>query len=275
MKSLHRAGMMCGMLGLAAALWAAPALPGYSGNAAFPTAETAAAGSLQAAVAFDNNSAYYMYAAKPDYPIRLLYGASARSEVGATFNPTVIGEDDANIWSLHAKHRFTASPLGFAVAAGARYARSHSRIPLPPPPYGPGGKLSGNESTLIGYIAGTRALALPEGAPAVNATLGLHYNWQDTDFNLPGTPSTRQSLRAFLGLDATFANGLRLSAEVQSKKEEEDEKAVYAFAARCPVAGNAMAEIGYTNLDPTGILGLSDGKIFAGVTLRLSGGTAE
>ena len=186
---------------------------------------------------------------KDAFPVRALYGAGERAEIGVAYNLTKAVDDTANTWSVNAKYLTPFTCCGFSWATGVLFASTDVK--------GVDEKL--NTSDL--YLVGTRNFVISPALSHVNGSVGLRW----TRVKDGGTTS---GFRLFAGAGTTLGGKLNLSAEFATKQHRLDVDNLYALTARYPFSTAVTGEIGYTNADPfLAITGTDVGKIFLGINV--------
>ncbi|MHB0938150.1 MAG: hypothetical protein ACYDCO_03950 [Armatimonadota bacterium] len=237
MKKLLILGMIAT---LACSAFAYPTLAGPTGLVTVPDAAVASTG--QFLVAAD----YYNTDPDSTIPVRFVYGVGENFEVGALYAI----QSDASAWGVNAKYRlpFALGPAGLAV--GAQYFTSDDL----------------EETAMQLYAVGTLALMeATDTTPAFNGSLGV--NWTSDEVDVPLIGYDEDAIRIFAGVEAVFANNLRIVAEYQTENEDFELDSTWSVAARYPFTNALTAQIGMTNtFGPIPLFGIDDRNLFAGVS---------
>lgn len=236
MKKMFVLGMAAAALAIATAAYAYPTLTGPTGGATLPNAAVVPAGQLQLAADWVNTD--------PDaaFPIRATYGLGSNFELGAAY----IVQSDANTWDINAKYATALKVLDFSWALGAQYLTSND---------------TDMKATQV-YFVGSRPFDL--SGMTLNGTVGV--NWTKISDGID-----EDAIRLFGGLDTTFANGLNLGAELQSKNEDIESDMMWSVVARYPFTPNLAGQVGITN-GP--IFGSGDSNVFVGATYAFGAAAA-
>jgi len=264
MKTTLFAVMLTLLLAAACLVDAYPTLAGPTGYGVLPNAAIAPANQLNVALDYRTTLSDVMEirdvlvpGIKDAFPVRALYGADQRTEIGVAYNLTKAAGDTANTWSVNAKYLTPFTCCGFSWATGVLFASTDVK--------GVDEKLK----TADLYLVGTRNFTISPALSHVNGSVGLRW----TRVKDGGTTS---GFRLFAGAGATLGEKLNLSAEITTKQHRLDVNNLYALTVRYPFSTAVTGEIGYTNADPfLAVTGTDVGKIFLGINVTANLGAQK
>ncbi|HEX2952278.1 MAG TPA: hypothetical protein VHV83_22315 [Armatimonadota bacterium] len=223
-----------------------PTLAGPTGGAVLPTSQ------IIPSRQFDIAADYQDVEGDSAFPIRLLYGLGNHLELGA-----VASFGDDTVWGANAKYRFTA--FGVPWAIGALYNNANDL----------------DDQTFQAYLAYTQDVLgnRPDAKSRLYGTAGINWTTINFDTNdLDTTDGNIDAFRFYLGLEyRMLCSGWRFGAEYQFGNNDMDENGLGSAYVRYAFNQRLAAQVGFSNADVTGVRGLDDFNVFAGLRYSFGG----
>ena len=233
-----------------------PTLVGPTGAGVLPTAAIAPAGHINVAADYYNSDNQLVPDSNKTYPIRVLVGLGANTEIGGLFAFHKLGQSNENTWDANIKYRLPFHAFGSALSVGAIYARSQRGAFASP------AVTTGEQAYLVGDFTLSRASRM-----SLTGSLGV--NWTRIDEN---DEAHVDRLRGFAAANLGLTSSLSLVADIQTKSRTlGDIDPLYSVALRYGASKTLGLQVGYTNAAGNFLIGSGQGRIFAGANLSFGG----